>query len=543
MTDIIRDIMVDLNAANISQAKAIVADMVSYFNRQTDHDQIKTAIKQRYGQSIKRSKDPNSNKTVETYVKGDFGEQVDAGLIEAIAIGFGNKVVNAKATLFTEKGQTFSLVHPEESRNTEEADKLLLANRKVGGFRTEMTRCDKKSVQTGSCAILMSFHRNHMTYQTLTADVFTAYFNDFITEDGQQRSVDTTDLEDASLILIRLHQVDVETWNYLAIFGRSDIYPSGRYVEFQGAQEVTQVPGPYEDGANEFEIDGVMCNPLSHFANQPENADLYLPEYPIAIIKGGTTDAEVLMPTTESLYVDSKEFDTAASHTLGASQIASRGTNAVTRTEQGMGKSLPKSLHGDVAFESGIEFKHHQLNSVAAKDALLVLKDLMIELASGYAVPDYMVTSEDHAIEASSGVALQVKTRPLKKDRENRIEINAIAVERVFTIEKSLIKMFSTAPESDKQTLFECVQTWEAGELKLPENKKEAAERIISLMNKGILDTIAGIREYYQLSTDAEAIEIYETMQERKGKYDSLIDEPEPKKNLGLKGRNNFRQQ
>ena len=541
MTDIIREKMIDLNVASISQAKAIVADMVSYFNRQTDHDQIKESIKKRYGQSIKRTKDPDSNKVVESYVNGVFGDQVDAGMIEAMAIGFGNKVVNSLATLFTEKGQTYTLVHPEENKNTEKAEEILFASRKLGGYKKEMTRTDKKSVQIGSAAVLMSFHRQHVTYQTITPDVITAYYSDFIIEDGQTRSVDTTDVEDASLILIRLHQVDVETWNYLAIFGRSDIYENGRYVQFQGAQEVTQVPGLYEDGAHEFEIDGVYCNPLSKLAN--EESDLYIPEYPIAIIKGGTTDAEVLFPTTESLYVDSKEFDTAASHLLGTSQDAARGTNVLERTELGMGKPLPKSLKGDVALESGMSIKHESHDSGASVDAMSVQKDLMIELASGYSVPDYMVTSEDHAIEASSGIALQVKTRPLKKNREDRIETNAVTVERIFTIEKCLIKMFSEAPESDKQTLFDCVQTWEAGELKLPENKKEVAERIISLMDKGILDTIAAIREYYQLSTDQEAIEIYEQMQERKGKYDTLVEPVQPgKPKPGLPGRNNFRQ-
>jgi len=72
--------------------------------------------------------------------------------------------------------------------------------------------------------------------------------------------------------------------------------------------------------------------------------------------------------------------------------------------------------------------------------------------------------------------------------------------------------------------------------LRLPENKKETADRLMALLDKGIIDVIEAIREYHNCSTDQEAIDIYEKMQERATKYKPLnIDnKTQNKKQIGL---------
>jgi len=540
LTDIVRQVLTDLNVMALAADVQIVSEMNAYYERRSDHSQIREEIKTVYGQGIKQQTDPEANKTTEMYVKTGFTEQVDAGTVQAITVGFAPKVTNALATMFTEKGQKFTLVTDVE-KDLKEAEKELFKQRKNGGFTRYLTDADKKSIRNGSCAVLVEYARDNLTYEVYTRDKIQPYYAQYVMEDGQPRAADTTKLEDASVIIIKNSQVDVGKWNYLAIFGRSDIYPDGRYVQFQSTDNTTEVPQPYTDGAIEAEIDGVMCNPLSKYANH--NPDERIPEYPIAVIYGGTTDGDEAMPISTSLYEDSLTFDVECSHILGTSSDAARGTNVFKRTEEGTGKSLPRQVTANMALEAGIDFEHVSHDPQASKLGLENIKDLMVELASGYSVPDYMVTSEDHAIEAASGISLQVKTRPLKKERESRIELNSPSVNKIYQIESAFIFLFSDADDSVKKLLVEAEQLWDAGELKLPENKKEVAERIVILKKEGVFDEIAAIREWHQFSSDAEAIAMYEKMKARAKEFPPLNQPEEPaipeKRPLGLLSRNN----
>jgi hypothetical protein len=519
MTDVIRKIQADSMLSAMQQQKAIVADMNKYFSRREDHDRIREEVKKVFGQRIKTVTDPDTGKSVEMYTNEAFGEQVNSGVVEALAIGFAPKVVNPLASLFTERGQRFTLVAGDE-KDTKSAEKLLEENRKKGRFKYNAVSADEYSIRNGSAAILQSFARDTVQYQYLTVDQITPYFSDQIEEDDQLRAVDTSDIEDAYMVLIQLSQVNNTEWNYLAIYGRSDEHENGRHVQFIAADGEFEVPPVGSDNVIEYEIDGVYCNPLSKFAN--ENPEEIVPEYPIIVIYGGTTDSGNVFPVSTSLFDDSLTFDVHASHILGTSSDAARGTNIFERNEEGTGKPLPRQTVGNISTEAGITFKHESLEASASETSFNVLKDQMIHLASGYSVPDFMVVSEDHALEASSGVALQVKARPLKKAREKRVEQNYSSVDKMFTVEKIYIHMFSDAPEADKNLLLETTLIWDPGEFHLPENKKEKAERIVLLKKEGLYDEIDSLRDLHDLATDDEAIELYEKMKARAEKYPPL---------------------
>ncbi|MCP4548673.1 MAG: hypothetical protein GY835_19625 [bacterium] len=543
---IIRIASHELGTYDGSVLEPLIDKMVAYARRRTDGEQTRTEVKNQYGTYIKIDKDPGGTAETQTYVTGEderFHTRVDQGMIATVSIGFLQKIANARATLFTEQGQRFALNHPTD-KDPSEALELLEEMREKSGFESAISKANRLAVQCGSAGLLHTYSADGPALQILAPSDVRAYHNEFVFEgtdlEGKpkRRAAHKDSIDDAYCLIIRLAQIDAVTWSYLAIFGRSDLYPLGRHVIFQATEEVTEVPREDENNLEmeDYKIDGVICNPLSHFIHHNPDVDFKVPEYPLVVFDGGVTEsATEIMPVSFSLYENSLTFDVSASHTHGTSQDAARGTTKFTRTAEAQGKKLPRKMTGPVDLPVGMDMDHVSHDSAASKDAMDVLKDDMIQTAASFSVPDYMVVTEDHTLDASSGIALSVKTRPLKKAREADVKENKPNVQRLFEIEKTYIQMY--AEDSRAQSLFECTQDWDAGELKMPENKKEEAERIKMLGEIGVLDEIAKIREYYKCASDDEAIEIYEKMRDRADEFPPLNkpDEPEPpKKQVGL---------
>lgn len=515
---------------------SIIDTVVSYFDRRTDHDNINQAIKTRYGLGIKTNTNAKTGQPLEVYSKESVDTKVDSGMIESICLGFGHKVTSALANLFSEKGLSFSLVHDTKTAEELEEASLLWQNSRVdGGFDAAIVEADERSIQTGSCAIMIEYNNGALKYNTFppSAVKFVSPASIVDAETKERRAPDNADIEDCYAVILRLGAAGVGEYDYLAIMGRSFEYPQGRYFQFRKLSFDSKIPEVGDDSVMyEYEIDNKPANPLSVLANQfPE---LSIPEYPITVIKGLVSDKSTPMPWSTSLYKDCLELDVAASHDLGASQEACRGVDVLSVDATGVGQPLPRTLSGQTVLNHGQTLEHISKNAEDAESAYDTLRKLAVDIAFGYSVPDYMVTSEDHALEASSGVALEVKTKPLAKERNVRIKSNNLAVKKIFEIEKNLIAAHSESDPALIQTLVECIQLWQPGQITLPENKKEAMERIVSAMKNGILDTVGAIREYYQLGTDVEAIAMYKTLQERTKEYPSLAIEEKPKPKFGL---------
>jgi hypothetical protein len=149
-----------------SGADPLVANAIDYFNRKTDRDLVKESYIPLYGTELVTEQDPaKRTNTVQTYAKPGFTAQLDNDMVEAMSIGFGHKVVNAKATLFTEPGNKFSLVHENEETDVKPAEEILIRNRIEGGAKTTLVRADKLSLRVGSSAILQSYANDTVTYQ------------------------------------------------------------------------------------------------------------------------------------------------------------------------------------------------------------------------------------------------------------------------------------------------------------------------------------------------------------------------------------------
>lgn len=504
-----------------------ISNVLKYFNRRTDRDQIRTAVKDLYATGLKTEGDPAKGDFFQTYTKKDIEKLIDSGQFETIAIGFGNKIINALATLFTEETQKYTLT-AEGREDLDDAEGLLKKHREAGGYKKTAVRADQTSIPTGSAAILYSYDR-HVTYDYLAPDAVRAFYNDYTREsaEGVIRVVNQSNIEDASYIICRLGQVGINVWNYLAIYNRRSYPPFGRYVIYQAGNTI-EVPEPFQNGAQDHKIDGVFANPLSYYAAQ--NPDKEVPEFPLSIIYSSLTQSQELFPITTSLHANCLEFSRAASHLLSTSQDAAVGAKIIERDPSGTSQPLPTTSSGPISMPQGHKFRYEAFNDAASKTAYDVLRAIMIDVAAAYSVPDYMVVSEDYTYDAASGIALQVKTRPYKKFRQFRADENAESIRRGFLIEKSLIDQHDNDPAASQ--LAECDQTWDPGEVKLPENKLEMANRIAAMMDKGVMDTVEAIREYYQLRDTEEALEFYDRMKERQGEYPPLKEEPKQKPGL-----------
>ena len=536
---LIRQAITDLNDLTRLSQIDLVDAMVAYYARQTDKSTIRSAIKARYGYGIKKVDDGvESGTTIETYAREGFSEQVDAGMIEAISSGFSPKIVNALATLYTERTQKYTYTH-ETAEDTEPAETLLNKHREFGGYNATLTAADKLSIQAGSSAVLVSFTRDHLHYQKFSPADISVYFGDYIIEDDVERLVNMSDLNDATAVRIRLSQYDATTWNYLLILARSDLWPQGRHVTFRADSTGGNIPAIGEEGVFDWYPEGSseVANPLSYFAAQnPEEIDL--PEFPLSILYGGTTQSGDVMPVSTSLYTDCLEMDVATSHLLSTSQEAAAGTLVIVRDVTGRSAPLPTQLTGKVALAPGLSIERVDSNSTASIDGVQALKDFQVAIASGYGVPDYMAVSEDHMLEAASGISLQIKTKPLKQVRADRVELNKPFMRNVFAIEKILIDLHSTDNNSPEFALLkECEQEWDAGELEIPENKKEKTERIQVARDAGFIDEIEAIRQANGFVTDEEAIEFYDKMKKRAKTYPKINKEEPIKPVPGLQGR------
>ena len=527
----------DVQMAAVTTYESTIRAMDRYFGRLDDHYQIKEAIKDRYSVGIKELSDPSSNSTAvrETYVKSDFATAVDAGLIEAISLGFGQKVSNALATLFSEPGMRMDLVHENEETDLANAENLLDGQRVEGGLQSALVECDKQSCSVGSSLVLVQYKSGHLDYTKVSpADIY-AIFGDTITENGVERATDLEELEDASAVIINLGQDDIGSYRYIGIAGRSPGYPNGRWVEFSG-YDGRQLPPDYDPEVIEFELDGKQANPLSWYAAKYPDDDI--PEYPLIVIKGGICDTSALTPMTESLYKDALEFDVAASHTLSKSQENINGVTVIRKETHDAIDALPRIISPTMALQYGQIAEKLASDSGGSIDALEVLERLMMHCAAGYSVPDYMIVSRDHTLDASSGVALQVKARPLVKNREYRTELNKTAVAKLYDIEKYLLEIHHKGDDAEVALLLECTQDWDPGQLKLPENKNELVTRLTMMLDKGIIDVLEYIRQYYMLPSDVDAEEMYTRMSERKDEFPALnkeeMDEKAQQRPLGL---------
>jgi len=515
--DILRFSLRELQAVSIEIDNINVDDALSYFGRQEDVKAVRDKMVDRFATGV--YKDETG---FEFFIKAAESEMIDAGLYESVTSGLGPRVVASLANLFTLPTQSWDWVGPDSVRN-EEVTARMVAIREHGQFQEGITKADQIAVSVNTGPLMIASQGGTLRYMPFSPSCMYAMYHDEVYEEGQLRGVDYTDIEDATVVIVQVSQKrdsNVSNPNeaaFLAIFGRSEEYPNGRYVSYL-ATDYDEIPDVGNEKAYDYVgPDGNPANPLSLYANQ--NPDRYIPEYPFVIFRGGydlTTDT--LLPVTTSLWESCLEVDVAFSRLLKDSLRSARGTTVFRNPD---GDPLPPSLEGDVVMSGDnqtMEFLGRDAsNSVSA---LNVVRQLARSVAEGFSVPGYQVMSETTSI-PESGVALTIRTQPLIDFRDRRVEMNKSAVRRLFEIEKALIAFHGL----DEPISEDVSQVWIPGRYIIPEAKIDRVNRLSIALDKDLIDYVRAVRDYHDFSTDEEAMGFIDMMEERKADYPKPSEE------------------
>lgn len=506
----------------IQADSALTERVLGYSGRLTDRALIREAILLRYGTGIRLEKDATGI-DYEVFVKTGFNKRLQAGHIETISIGLGHKIAMALATLFGEPTQNFDLVGPKGVDTSKAAD-LLEEIRNEEQRLARLVQSDNESIWVGCSPIFTEFVDRRLRYHVIDPGKIQALYDGAIYSNGQTRPTNRLDIEDSTCVVIETGSVDQDTKSFVAIFGRtseSGDYPDGRYVSFMSGGDGREIPDPGDENTFDWRTkSGDIANPLSLYANM--HPELDLPEYPIITIHSGLIRRDCLFPVTDSLLQESLEADVAASHIRATSGDNAKGTLVFSKSEAGGTQPVPRNLRGEVVLEPGQKLESVNHDASAPKIAWDLLLEEMVSTSQGYTVPDFYISSEDHTVEAASGVALKVRSRQMMKFRNTRASINKPEIGKLFQIEKALIALMAEADESTIRLIESCEQTWDPGQLDMPEDEEKKINTIDRLEDMGVYDTIEAIRIAYDLSNESEAIDKYEQLKERRKKYPPL---------------------
>ena len=511
--DLVRRSLADIQYATQSAENSAVNDAIRYFDRQEDHGSVRGRLKTRFTKSISRVQPGSTSDTTtgfETYVNGAKEEQINQGLIEVVTGGVGQKIATALASLFNQKTQSWQYLSNGEAN--EEAEAIISAQRKAGGFNTASVNCDFLACSVNSSFLLVDWVSDHLKYRVVSPTVVNTIFHDSIVDNGVERGVDYSELEDATVVVIEL-STDADSNNtnqqYLAIFGRSDDYEYGRYVTYE-ASRWDNIPAFGQGGVDYTLPSGEPANPLSWLA---EIVDYPVQEYPLIKIDGGLMRvADRLIETTTSLYENAVEIDVAFSRLLKDSLRGARGVETITNPQ---GLPLPRSTDGPIALQDGQVLTIDGRDSSNSVSALEVLNGLIVAVGGGYTVPDYRLIPDSQTLVAASGVALTIRTQPLIDFRDYRIQLNEQSVGRLWEIERGLI----TVHKEGVVDLSNVEQVWNPGKLEIPEDKTEQLNRLNSSVQNGFEDYVGAVKEYHQLPTRRAAEQLIKRIQESSREY------------------------
>ncbi|OHB75594.1 MAG: hypothetical protein A2Z25_14610 [Planctomycetes bacterium RBG_16_55_9] len=442
-----------------------------------------------------------------------------AGHIETVSIGLGHKISGAIATLFSEESGNFELV-ARDGVDTAAASELLSEKRGDGLMVEALVQADQESVWVGTMPVFVEYVDGRFCYHPIDPGKIQVLFEEAIEANGFTRPTNRRDIEDATCVVIGTGSLDDNTNNFLAIFGRSTLYPMGRYVSFRSSGDGRSIPKPWDKNSYDWLDNGEIANPLSVYADA--HPDMDLPEYPIAIIHSGLVRRDTLFPVSDSLLCEALEADVAASHIRATSGDNAKGTRVLEKSEAGGPQPIPKHLTGEVLLESGQKLTQLNSDAGAPKIAWELLQEEMVAVGLGYTVPDFYVSSKDHTVEAASGTALIVRSGQLEKLRKRRTVLNAPAVKKIFEIEKALISLMSDEDASTIALLESCEQNWNPGEPASTEREIDRIAVVERLLATGLYDTIEAIRVAYALRSEDEAIDKYEQLKTRRKKFPPL---------------------
>jgi hypothetical protein len=477
--------------------ESFVGDILEYLSRRSDVSTVRDAMRARFATGITKT-----DKGYETYSKGIIDAAIFQGYYEAVSSGLGNKIINTLANLFTMPTQSWQYID-SEGNLAEDVQSLINKQRELGSFATEIITADRISSAVESCPVLVQMSGGNLTYQAFSPACIYPVFAAQIEDNGQLRGTNQLDLEDAICVVVKLASSDNEwqTSNFLAIFGRSQEFEYGRYVQYQ-AQNWKDIPMVGNANAVDYLIDGQVANPLSFLA--AKNPDRLIPEYPIIILRGGhSLVRNKLIEVNSSLYDSCIEVDLAYSRILKDVLAASTGSKVVRNPS---GEPLPKTLEGSIVLNGNQAIEVLNLNAGNCQIALTVVGEISKSVASGFSVPDHQIVQ---SAQAESGIALYIKSKPLIEHRQFRAMLNGPQINKLFQIEKGIIEL------TTGQDLGDVEQIWDSGSYDIPEDQATKVARIKAAMDSGLVSYVQAIKLFHNLATDQQAMQFIEQMRQQ----------------------------
>ena len=484
---------------NAVKGNDIASSIVKYYRGDTQ-SQIAKKMATRYCSRISKAEDGSvyNSDPVEA-----MRAAVNAGLFEIISTGIMKKIVLNVANLTS--GAEFS--YTDDAGNLlDEFAADMKAAREQGNFTNVMQRLDQMSVAVGSAVLFVQVLGNKYSYQAISPDNVILLYNGIIEDSGELRAIDTTNIDEATAVIINTGPVDRVRNGYVAFFGRSDTYPRGRLVKYV-ASSWKDIPAVNSESASEhYDKSGEIGNPFTIL--QDDKHDYTLPEYPVAVWYGGSNDAVSLLPVDTELYDNSLEIDLANSRILLASLKSATGMVVFSR-DNGASPIIPDNLgEGVNILGAGQSLNVLSVPAVNAETAGKIVADNMAMLAEAYGLPSYKLAMSKMT-QVPSGAALNELDKPAQDTRQRRAGINSASMNRIFNIEMCLARI-----DNDDKNIFDGIsQRWTVQPL-THETELDRLEEAQRLKDLGITDNKELVKKVFDdIDTDEEAEKYLEDLE------------------------------
>jgi hypothetical protein len=507
-TEITRGVLADVQRSQEMVSAAVLDDAVQWFSRYETVTQIRNAMKARFGVGITKNSDG-----YETYSRLGMRAEIDAGLYEALDVGVGQRIVSALANLFSRDDSSWSYTtgSGDEDSDTEE---LINEHRSVGGAGQALVAADQIACAVESGFVRLLWEGGSLRYEPIAPQNVKVLYTPTVIDDGVERASNTTSLEDAAAIVVRLSgsvQSTSGTYDacrWTAYVGRSAEYPDGRCVTYTASANAwDQIPPPGSVGALDVvrAETGELCNPLSWLVSDGLHTGS---EYPVVHLRGGHVSVcDVAVPTITALYETAVELTLAWSRLLKDALSGALGREVLANPN---GAPLPEVTEGIIVLKSQQTFEVKTMQSGSITAAIDCLYAASGAVASGWNVPAYTVVSRIGAA-PESGVALAIQAAPLMQFSAHRERLNKHSIDGMFSIERALINYHT----GEDAIPWDTTASYEAGSLLVPQAEVDRVAAIVAAQDAGLTDAVGALREYHRLATDEAAQDMYDALKER----------------------------
>ena len=476
----------ELDGAGVT-GEPIVSEIIDYADgNQRTHVLNKYA--QRFCERITKRNSGEVGSDADTYYSDPVlaaTAAVDSGKLEVVDIGTMTKIKRIVASLSRDAEYIFT---NENGEPVDEFEADIQEAREAGQYLLKLKRADELAVTCGASALLVQTLGARLSYQPIPSNqIYIAHAAE-IKEGDDYRPADSLDLEEASVVVIQLGAASSSTWNFVAYYPRSDVYPKGRMVKYESAQWY-EIPEAEAQGAVEhYDRADEIANPLTVLQDSAQ--DWGIPEIPV-VLWYGTADGigSELIPTDDNLFENDKEINLSECRLMTAAIKSATGV-IVFSTELGGSPVMPDNLsEGLVALKPGQSL--NVLNVPGANSAALdnVTERLTAYISEAYGVPSYKISIGKNT-QIPSGVALVEMNKPEANYRRDRANTNAANVSRIFNIERGLAAIDNDDPSFGAGIK----QTWVVNDPTYTQTEAEIQAAIKEDIALGVIDKRAAVR-------------------------------------------------